>query len=160
MNVRSFRPQVVVLLMGFAVAALVALGTYSAAARQDDDDGKRERLSTFMEVKLKLAQEVLAGLATEDYVKIAKNSRDISLLTQAESWQALQTPEYNQQSLEFRRAVDKITQAARDKDLDAATLAYVDVTMKCVNCHKYLRGVKFAQNDLDPSPFTHALAEK
>jgi cytochrome c556 len=82
------------------------------------------------------------------------------LLTQAESWQVLQTPEYNQQSLEFRRAVDKITVAARDEDLDAATLAYVDVTMKCISCHKYLRGVKFADADVDALLPARSLADR
>ncbi|MCA9102221.1 MAG: hypothetical protein R3C10_08760 [Pirellulales bacterium] len=144
MKAASIRPQLVVWLVGCCVVGLLAWNTFAVSAQQEDDDPQRDRLSTFMQVKLKMSQEVLAGLAMEDYDKIAKNSRDISLLTQAESWQVLQTPEYNQQSLEFRRAVDKITAAAREKDLDAATLAYLDMTLKCVNCHKYLRGVKFA----------------
>lgn len=148
MKAPSYRPRIVVLLIGLSAAAMFAFSTFSAAAPQDDQAGP-DRLATFMQVKLKMAQEVLRGLAIEDYTMIAKNSRDISLLTQAESWQVLQTAEYNQQSLEFRRAVDKITVAAREKDLDAATLAYVDVTMKCVNCHKYLRGIKFADADYE-----------
>lgn len=160
MNTRSIRPPLVVLLVGLSAAALFAFGTISATARQADSDAPREHLSTFMQVKLKLAQKVLEGLAVEDYPLIAKSSRDIGLLCQAESWQVLQTPEYNQQSLEFRRAVDKITVAAREKDLDAATLAYVDVTMKCINCHKYLRGVKFAGTDLDTLLPAETLAGK
>jgi hypothetical protein len=160
MKRRSHRPQLVVLLIGLFAAALFAFGTFSVAARQADDDTRPDPLATFMQVKLKLAQEVLRGLAVEDYTVIAKNSRDISLLTQAESWQVLQTPEYNQQSLEFRRAVDKITVAARDEDLDAATLAYVDVTMKCISCHKYLRGVKFADADVDALLPARSLADR
>jgi cytochrome c556 len=56
----------------------------------------------------------------------------------------LQTPEYSQRSAEFRRAADALTEAARKRNLDGATLAYVDVTTKCVSCHKYVRGVRIA----------------
>jgi hypothetical protein len=32
-----------------------------------------------------------------------------------------------------------ITEAARNKSLEGAALAYVDATMQCVSCHKYVR---------------------
>jgi cytochrome c556 len=54
----------------------------------------------------------------------------------------LQTPEYHDRSMEFRRSADAMTEAARKKNLEGAALAYVDVTMKCVACHKYVRQVK------------------
>ena len=38
-----------------------------------------------------------------------------------------------------------MTEAARKKNLDGAVLAYVDLTMKCINCHKYVRGVRVSQ---------------
>ena len=47
-------------------------------------------------------------------------------------------------SVEFRRTADAITAAAKKKNLDGAALAYVDMTMKCVNCHKYVRGVRIS----------------
>jgi hypothetical protein len=28
---------------------------------------------------------------------------------------------------------------AKDKNIDGATLAYLRLTMNCVNCHKYVR---------------------
>jgi cytochrome c556 len=98
----------------------------------------------FMRLKLDHSQKTLEGLALEDYDKMAKHSQELSLLSLAASWQVLQTPEYAQQSLEFRRAADALTAAAKKKNLDGAALAYVDVTMKCVNCHKYVRGVRMA----------------
>ena len=36
--------------------------------------------------------------------------------------------------------VDALTKSARDRNLDAATLAYVRVTKGCVDCHKFVRG--------------------
>ena len=98
----------------------------------------------FMRAKLDHSQRVLEGLAVEDFDMIAKHSQDLSLLSLAASWQVVQTPEYAQHSLEFRRATDAMTAAAKKKNLDGAALAYVEVTMKCVNCHKYVRGVRMA----------------
>jgi cytochrome c556 len=98
-----------------------------------------------MKLKLKHSQQVLKGLATEDFDLIAKNSQAMSLLCEDELWQVLQTPEYSARSAEFRRSVDAVTEAAKKKNLEAAALGYVDVTLKCVNCHKYVRKVRMAR---------------
>ena len=98
------------------------------------------------------SQRVLEGLTTGNHELVAKHAQQISLLSQAEMWQVLQTPEYFERSLEFRRATDAITEAAKNKNLDGATLAYVDMTVKCVSCHKYVRQVKVANDGKLPAP--------
>ena len=103
-------------------------------------------VQAFMEAKLQHSQAVLKGLATEDFDLIAANSQKVSLLSQAEQWQVIQTPDYVQRSTEFRREVDALTEAAKKKNLDAATLAYVKVTISCIECHKYVRSVRAAMN--------------
>jgi cytochrome c556 len=95
----------------------------------------------FMRAKLTHSQKVLEGLALEDFDLIAKNAQAMSLLSKDATWQVLQTPQYLQQSQDFQRAADAVTDAAKKKSLDGAALAYVELTMKCINCHKYVRGV-------------------
>jgi len=112
---------------------LMAAGAGSAPAQAD------ERLAAFMQLKLTHAEKTLEGLTKGDYELIAKHSQAISLLCEDELWSVLQTPEYRERSNEFRRSVNSITTAARKKDLEAATLAYVHATMNCVSCHKYVR---------------------
>ena len=97
-----------------------------------------------MRRKLPHSQKVLEGLATEDFEMIAKHAQELSLLSQATTWQVLQTPDYLDHSTEFRHAADRLTEAARKKNLDGAALAYVDVTMSCINCHKYVRGARIS----------------
>ncbi len=109
-----------------------------AASKQED------KLRDFMELKLDHCQEVLRGIVVEDFDQIAKHAQELSLLSQAASWRVFQTTEYLQHSGEFRRTADALTEAARQKNLDAAALRYVDLTLKCVNCHKYVRGVRMA----------------
>jgi cytochrome c556 len=95
-----------------------------------------------MQAKLTHSEKTLEGLAKGDFELIAKHSQAISLLCVDEQWSVMKTPEYQERSNEFRRNVDAITNAARKKNLEGATLAYVSATMNCVTCHKYVREAK------------------
>jgi cytochrome c556 len=127
-----------------AFLAIAVVGVMCGLARSQEDRAPK----VFMRSKLEHSQKLLENLALEDFQAISKNSQALSLLSLAASWQVMQTPEYAQQSLEFRRAADAMTEAARNRNLDGAALAYVEMTMKCVNCHKYVRGVRLAAKDL------------
>jgi cytochrome c556 len=118
----------------WSLAALV-LAPVSAGAQQP----VKIAVSELMKQKLLASEKVLEGLALEDYAKVQSNAERISLLTLDASWNVLQTPDYRRESEEFRRAADAISTAAKDKNLEGATLAYMQMTMKCVHCHKYLR---------------------
>lgn len=120
------------------ILVFIGLGAVAAASLFAQED----KLAKFMRLKLFHSEKTLEGLATEDFNLIAKHSQAMSLLCEDEMWSVLRTAEYDQRSNEFRRSVDAITNAAREKDLDAATLAYLDTTMKCVSCHKYVRKEK------------------
>jgi NurA-like 5'-3' nuclease len=117
--------------------AALAVGLSLAA-----DASAEDKLSDFMKAKLTHSEKVLEGLSRGDYALIVKHSQAMSLLCEDELWSVLMTPEYLQRSKEFRRSVDAITDAGREKNLESATLAYVDSTLKCVNCHKYVRGIQ------------------
>jgi hypothetical protein len=138
-----YRKRIVIacLLLALLVWFLVA----TVARTQGPEEGPMlgsEAVATFMRQKLLSSQKLLEAIALEDYEGIEKNSQDISLLTQEEMWRVLQSQDYLQYSKEFRRAADAVTANARKKNLDGAALGYVDMTLKCVQCHKYVRGVK------------------
>jgi cytochrome c556 len=118
------------LLLTALTACMLSLGTSASA---------QDKLSAFMQRKLGHAEKTLEGLVREDFDAIVTHSQAISLLCEDELWALLQTAEYRERSNEFRRSVNSITDAARKKNLEAATLAYVDATLKCVSCHKYVR---------------------
>jgi hypothetical protein len=127
----------------FAVALAVAFLGSSALA---DDPAP---LKTFMRAKLDHSKGLLEAITTENYDTMAKESQKLIVLTLAEQWQVLETPDYVQQSLEFRRTAGAIREAAEKKNLDGAALAYVELTMKCVNCHKYIKKQRMAASDLE-----------
>jgi cytochrome c556 len=128
------------ILCGLVVPAALGVAAFSGPQARAADD-----LSAFMKVKLRHAEKVLEGLATEDFELIVKNSQAISLLCEDEMWSVLQTPEYRERSLEFRRSVNAITEAARNRNLEGAAFSYIDSTMKCVSCHKYVRKTRAGQ---------------
>lgn len=123
------------------IAMMLVLGLLASSGHTQLQPNK---VSEFMKLKLQHAQKLLEGLVMEDFDTIEKNSQSLSLLSQAETWQVLQTPDYLQHSGEFRRAANAVTNAAREKNIDGAALAYLEMTMKCVNCHKYVRDVRMA----------------
>jgi hypothetical protein len=94
----------------------------------------------FMREKLGHSQKVLEALALEDFFTLEQRAKKLSAMTEDTSWQAFQNPDYAEHSATFRRHANALTRAAQEKDLDAAALAYVRLTMSCIECHKMVRG--------------------
>ena len=92
-----------------------------------------------MRTKLAVAQKILGGLAMADYPLIQTNAATLVSLSGQRGWTALQTPEYELFSTQFRLSSEAVSKAAKGRDLDAAVAAYADLTTSCVACHKYLR---------------------
>jgi len=113
-------------------------------------------ITTFMRLKLSHSQNVLEGVALEDFEQIAKHAQSMALLSEDEKWMIFQTPEYRQYSAEFQQICRSLQRAAEKKNLDGAALAYVQLTMSCVNCHKYTRGVRMAAIPADAPSLARA----
>jgi cytochrome c556 len=80
----------------------------------------------------------------EDFALVAKHARKLRAMSQEASWRVFENPDYLRHTESFRRTVDALAAAADEQNLDGATLAYVKVTMSCVDCHKFVRGKKVA----------------
>jgi hypothetical protein len=103
------------------------------------DDEPSPEASLFMRQKLQASQAVLAGLASGDYAAIARNAQAMNVVEQLEKWLRANTPGYRTQLRMFEFADRELIRAAREKNIDAATLAYNQLTISCVNCHKIIR---------------------
>jgi hypothetical protein len=74
---------------------------------------RNQAAKEFMREKLALSQRVLEGIATEDYdLVIAKGTR-LSAMTKEADWRLFENPDYDQQSVLFRRQVDTLVKAAQ-----------------------------------------------
>jgi hypothetical protein len=127
------------------VALGLALLAFSAVvwAVRGGEQPARSR-AEFMRMKLEYSKKVLEGLTLEDYEMIIKNAKALKLLSQAAEWEVPTIPnavEYVAFTSEFQRHADELAKKAKEKNIDGATLAYLRLTMNCVNCHKYVREV-------------------
>lgn len=132
--VRSWRNTVLVL----GGLALVGLG---ASAFVEARQGQR-RHAELMKKKLTHGQKVLEGIALENYETIGKNARELKALSEDSEWNVFPDLDYVRYSTEFRTICDDLAARAKDRNLDGATLSYVQLTMNCVNCHKFVRVTK------------------
>ncbi len=123
----------------FAVAVAAMAGNAWMLAMAADGPPKPDKVAVFMRAKLAHSQNVLEGLATEDFDLIERGAQELALASLDSNWQVLQTEDYVRQSAEFRRSCGTLRDAAKAKNLDGAALAWMDVTLKCVQCHKYVR---------------------
>jgi hypothetical protein len=60
-------------------------------------------------------------------------------LSNKTNWYSRQVPEYELFLNEFRRNAQELMKAGHQNNLDAASLAYVQMIMSCVSCHKFIR---------------------
>jgi len=131
-----------------ALAALLLLaGVCAPVGRGGGDVDKPSKTAELMRKKLKCSQSVLEGLALNDFDKIADNADELMNVSKQAEWLVVKTPEYELFSNQFRKTVESMAKNARAKNLDGAALDYVDLTMTCVKCHKYVRETRMTRRD-------------
>ena len=128
---------------------LIALQSHRASS-DPPADTPATKITPLMRLKLEHSKEVLEGLALEDFDKIGKNARKLKLLSMESGWNVIQTDEYAKQSSDFRRTCDLIAEAAAAKDTGRAALGYVALTVRCVECHAYMRKHRTDLTRLNP----------
>jgi hypothetical protein len=58
-----------------------------------------------------------------------------------------QPPRFVLNSAALRRNAESLIDNCKDRNLDAAALSYVELTLTCVRCHKYVREVRMTRLD-------------
>jgi hypothetical protein len=120
----------------FVLTALLLFAAVPALSRPPKEP---TNVSDLMKKKLKHAQKVLEGVAVKDFDLITKNAEELILFSNEAEWKVLKTPRYEVYSSDFRHNAEALIKNAKDKNLDAAALSYVDLTLTCVKCHKHVR---------------------
>jgi hypothetical protein len=121
-------------LVPLILASLLA-GTKFTYAQPEKESG----VKTAMRQKVAYSEQVLVGITLEDYGLMAKNAEKLVELSNKTNWYSRQVPEYELFLNEFRRNAQELTRAGEQKNLDAASLAYVQMILSCVSCHKFIR---------------------
>ncbi len=126
------------------LALLLGIPTLSGHGGEPKKEGK---LGDLMHKKLVASQGVLEGIAVNDFKKIAAEADELIEVSKQAEWRILKTPKYELYSNDFRRTAENLGQSAKDKNIDAAALNYVELTLTCVKCHKYVRETRNTSTD-------------
>lgn len=127
------------------IIAVLALAALAADAQVVPRSATREA----MRFKLHFAQGVLEGITTENFSLITTNAQKLKGLSGSADWKLRATREYQRLTADFEHAAEALERAARQRNVDAATVAYFQLTTTCVTCHKYLRGADVGVLDSD-----------
>ncbi len=123
-----------VVLLPLVGAVIVWMNTRAADLQTQDT----------MQAKLAYSKNVLEGIVTENFALIESNAQKLSALSQSVDWKVRQSAEFQDHTREFTRQTRALEKAAQGKNIDGATLAYFQMTMSCVSCHRHLRGTEQA----------------
>ncbi|MCG8583392.1 MAG: hypothetical protein MI757_01605 [Pirellulales bacterium] len=141
------------------LASVVVLFMASAVGwtQQEKDDKKQpkpdtRRPSVWMKVKLKSSEGILRGLTLGDFDLIEENAQRMSNFGRLEKIAHARNPEYQTQLRFLEHANSELIRQAKKRNLDGATLAFVQLTTSCVNCHRAIRkGEHEAGKSLKPT---------
>jgi hypothetical protein len=128
------------------LALAVLIGGFAALAAHGEDPDK-DKVSSLMKRKLTASQKVLEGLAVIDFKAIAQNAEELIAISKEAEWKVIKSPRYEVYSNDFRRIADDLVKQSNEKNVDAAALSYVELTLTCVKCHKHVRESRWAMNE-------------
>ena len=132
------------------VLAACLLALPGIAGGQDRDkkaDADSKQTAELMQRKLRESQKVLEAIALGKFEDIASHAEELIEVSKAASFRVLKTPRYEVYSKDFQRIAEAMAKHANDKNLDAAALDYVELTLTCVKCHKHVREEKMVRLD-------------
>jgi len=141
------------------VTAVFAGGWYATGAEdkpqpteeqknQDVESGRDDLpLREYMRKKLAASNQILEGLCTEDSALVLQGAQTLSEMSTSERWRVTNDPMYRQFSGDFREITQQLVEAAEKNNMDRAALKWMDATMSCIDCHKFVRGIRIADSD-------------
>lgn len=115
-----------------------------SADKKDDPD---PALRKFMRQKLRASNQILEGLCTEDLQMVSEGSDILMKMSGEERWRVSNDIMYRRYSTEFINAVEELQKEADDDDMNGTSLAWVNVTMKCLKCHEWVRNTILVDSD-------------
>lgn len=110
-----------------------------ACAVLDLASAQEEAARQLMKAKTGYAHRLLDAVVMEDFDAMREQAFRLKAVAETSDWNVIRTPEYAKESEAFVRSTDRLLEAARERDGDGAALAYMDVTLQCVHCHRYVR---------------------
>lgn len=119
-------------------AVVTILGACWGVLAQDPTPDEKDP-SIWMKQKLTYSSRILEGLAKGDMDLVNQNATAMRGLNKVEYFVRREPANYRTQLNVFQFSVDELIRTSRENNLDGATLAFTQMTISCVNCHKQIR---------------------
>lgn len=120
--------------------------------RPQRDDDEKPILSKFMRQKLAASNSVLEGLVMDDLKAVTKASDKLLQMSMTEKWRVTNDPTYARFSKDYQRTVERLKAKSKQGTVDGAALAWMDVTLSCIECHEWVRNVVIVELDQGEAP--------
>lgn len=114
----------------------VAENSIVACSEECSDDISRR---DFMRLKLMYSQNVFEGLTTDDFEQIEAAVKNLQQVTEGEKWLDYKDEKYQQHTAAFKKSTLDLLEAAKTKNIDATTLRFHQMSIRCIDCHKHVR---------------------
>lgn len=118
----------------FGVAAVSSIAISASLTSQPDPT-----TPTLMKAKAGYAHRLLDAVVIEDFDVIQDQAFRLKAVAETADWRGSDSPEFVRETDAFIRATERLYQAAKAENGDDAALAYMDVTLSCLHCHRHLR---------------------
>jgi hypothetical protein len=128
-----------VLRYALCLALLAAVFLAGAPADEKPKPKDEPKKPSVMQRKLAHSQKVLEALTTNNFKLLGTSADGLIECVQDETWKINETQKYLTYTNDFLRRAESLKKAAKERNIDAAALAYVDMTLTCVKCHQFLR---------------------
>jgi hypothetical protein len=137
----------------FAWLTLVAVGASTWGLMGDDKPAPTApqksasdvELSAFMRKKLDAANKIMEGLCTDDMGLVREGANSLNELSTAEKWRVSNDVMYRQFSTDFQSLTKELVKAAESDNPDRVALKWMDTTLSCLDCHRFVRGMRVAE---------------
>ena len=101
-------------------------------------------LKDYMRLKLEASNKVLEGLCVNDPAMVKEGAIKLNEMSRSERWRVSNDAMYRQFSGDFRGITQQLIDAAKEENMDRAALKWMDATMSCIECHRFVRGIMVA----------------
>jgi hypothetical protein len=116
-----------------------------APAAEAREQGREDLpLRDYMRQKLAASNQVLEGLCTDDPQLVKDGAVKLNEMSSSERWRVSNDAMYRQFSGDFREITQQLIDAADEQNMDRAALKWMDATMSCIECHRFVRGMMIA----------------
>lgn len=137
------KTRIASIMLAFAAILIVATRGHAVPtqdpAKPQEKTERKHKTSLWMKRKLTESQKVLEGMTRGDFAMIETSAKGMQAAGILEAWDRADRPGYKDQVQSFELANDAIIASAQAKNLDGVTLAYSQLTISCVQCHKIVR---------------------